>query len=274
MLDALETLQERVLSVEAELEQTHRLATLGTLAAGMVHELRNLLTPVLAYAQLAEREDDDPDAAQKVVELARHNLAVAGEIIDATLNFARPTNEAERPVANVKSSVDNALRCLARDPRKDGVDVLREIPDDLAVRMPTVPLQQIILNLVTNALKAMRSGGGAGKGRRIEIRAAETQDGMIQIEVADNGPGIPDAVRVNLFRPFVTTAGLVSSDEDGDADEPDGVGAKQTTNTSVSCGLGLGLAICRRLVEEAGGTISVADTPGGGATFRVILPSA
>ncbi len=163
------------------------------------------------------------------------------------LGFAREADE--QHVARLPQVIDDAIACLARDPRKDGIDLTIDVPDILLAISP-LNLQQILLNLVLNARQAMRRHGGS---LRITAKA---EGSLVHIDVVDTGPGIPPEIIDRLFEPFVTQRGGPNRDPN----EPKGTG--------------LGLCICRDLVRNAGGSISVDSPPGQGATFHIRLPRA
>ncbi|MHC4804028.1 MAG: sensor histidine kinase [Planctomycetota bacterium] len=242
-------------SLRKELNHTHQLATLGTLTAGIAHEINNILTPILAYAQMAKSNPDDAELQAKARDRAIAGVESASRIIEAVLGFAR-TDEETGP-ANISTVIESSLACLGRAPERDGVALTVKADPDSQVRIQPLALQQVLLNLMLNALTALH-------GRRGELRidVASRDDGMTQIRVADDGPGIPQALAKTLFDPFVTSRPKLGS---GD-------------RTGGRSGSGLGLAICRRLIEDAGGSIEVAPgwfesetASGPGATFTIIL---
>jgi two-component system sensor kinase FixL len=244
-------------SLRKELDHTHQLATLGTLTAGIAHEINNILTPILAYAQMAKGNPNDADLQAKATDRAIAGVESASRIIEAVLGFARA--EEETGPANIYNVIESSLACLGRAPERDGVFLIVEADAEAHVRIQPLALQQILLNLMLNAMTALH-------GRRGELRidVAERGDGMMQIRVADNGPGIDKSVAETLFDPFVTSrSGRGSGDRTGSQG-----------------GSGLGLAICKRLIEETGGTIEVgpgwfeSETASGpGATFTITMPA-
>src|SRR5690606_17777702 len=165
-------------------------------------------------------------------------------ISSAVLGLTRDSGD--RTVADVAPTVREAITCLAHQPEKSRVGLVIEIPDGLCVSMSPVCLQQVVLNLALNALNAMRPHGGD-----LRIAARTTGPGRVTLEVADTGQGIPTDQLERIFEPLVTIAGQ-----------------------SRESGHGLGLAICRRLVEEAGGRIFARSRPGHGSTFVIELPLA
>jgi signal transduction histidine kinase len=249
-LDRVEALESDLAAVRAELEHAQRLALIGTLAAGAAHEVNNLLTPAIAYAQMARGRRDDPAIAWKAIEKAERGMQSASEILRAILDFSIDEHAANR--ADVAESLQAALQCLGRDPAQDGVTLQSRIEPGCVVAIRPIALQQVFLNLILNAVKAM-----AGRAGTLTIAAKPTSNGVIRLTVADNGPGIASEIASTLFDPFVSA----SYDEAATGDQIRPAGS------------GLGLTICRRLIEAAGGSIEAGETPGGGATFTIELPA-
>jgi signal transduction histidine kinase len=240
----------------SESERTERLATLGTIAAGIAHEINNLLTPVLAYAQLAAAHPHDDDLRAKALDKTISGIESATRIAGAVLGFASSEGENDSN-ADVGSVVNATLDCLAYDPNKDRIQITTEVLPGTYVRMSSLCLQQVLMNLIINA-KAALEESGAGRPRRVTVAAITRADGCVGIRVSDNGPGIPKEIAGRIFEPFVTT----KRPTDG----------RSKTGRAAS-GTGLGLSICRRLVEQAGGTITAMSKPGDGTTFVISLPS-
>lgn len=250
MLDELEQLERKLRRLETRLERSHRLATVGTMASIVAHEVNNLLTPVISYCQLARNHPDDAALQQKAIDRAFSGAQQAARINDSLLGFSRDDTATDAEACRVQQVVEEVFRCLARAPEKDGIELGVEVPDACCVAMTPGNLQQVLLNLVLNARRALRRQGGG----RLTIRAgfADEQHRRVTIEVADTGPGIDAALRDQLFEPFVT-------------DQQDDRGEQST---------GLGLAVCKDLVEYVGGTIELAGSDAGGTSFRLELPAA
>jgi signal transduction histidine kinase len=248
-----EALEQRILSVERELEHTQRLATVGTIAAGIAHEVNNLLTPPLAYAQLAQGRPDDDALARKAIAACVAGIEDCMRILGAVLDLSSPHNEDAR--ADVADALAGALDCLGRDLSRDRIALeCRMLPGVIAAISP-LALQQVLLNLLLNATAALRGRPGS-----IVVTAAVAEPGRVLVTVADDGPGIPPDLASRVFEPFVSRAPAA----DGEAAQP---GDRRG-------GTGLGLAICKRTIESAGGRITASETPGGGATFTIELESA
>lgn len=244
MLEHLEHVQQRLAAVEAALSHQHRLATLGTMTSVIAHEFNNILTPIVSYAQFALANPDDKDLVQKALQRTMDGSQRAATICASVLGFAR--DEVGEAECDLIGTIDEAVACLVREPAKDGIDLRIDVPS-VRVAVSPVHLQQIIVNLAVNAIKAMRRKGG-----KLEIVGrTHAEDSQVVIDVRDTGPGIAEQRLANLFEPFVSHT-----------DAQDGHEA----------GTGLGLSICRQLVEQAHGSISVASTVGQGTCFTIVLP--
>jgi signal transduction histidine kinase len=241
-------------TLRRELDHAHQLATLGTLTAGIAHEINNILTPVLAYAQMANANPGDEALRSKALAKTIAGVETASRIIEAVLGFAR-AEDGGGP-ANIADVIDSTLACLGRPPERDGITLIVKVDPDAQVCMQPLALQQVLLNLMLNAVAALR-----GKAGELRIDIARDDAGTTRIRVADDGPGIPQEVAETLFEPFVTSRSRRRGD-------------------GCSGGSGLGLAICQRLIEEAGGAIAVtpgwftsSTASGPGATFTITLPT-
>lgn len=247
----VDELQHRVRELEVELERAHRLATLGTIAGSIAHEFNNILTPVMSYAQLALQSRGDHELVTRALQRAVDGTEKVAEIASAMLGFVR--DDTECIVTDLALIAREAASCMGRDPAKDGIDLVIDIPKAIKVCIRPVALHQVILNIVLNAVEAIRpSCGKVVIQATIEPSADQNNDQKrVRITIADTGRGMAADQLQRIFSPFVTLR----------------------SPTSTRRGTGLGLAICRRLIEEAGGTIEVASQPGIGTTFTIVLPS-
>ncbi|MGB8930389.1 MAG: ATP-binding protein, partial [Anaeromyxobacteraceae bacterium] len=241
----LESSNAQLAAARESLLRSEKLATVGRLAAGVAHEVGNPLGAIGGYAALAHTRLTVAGGDAEVIDWL-DRIAVETRRIDGTirelLDFARPAVPDLTPVA-LSSSLDAALRLARVQPRFRDVEVTLALPEELPpVRADDGRLCQLFLNLLLNAGDAM---GGRGP-----LRIAARVDGaMVEVEVADRGPGIPEVDLSRIFDPFFTT-------------KPPGEGT------------GLGLSVCHGIVESFGGTISVANREGGGAAFTLRLPAA
>ena len=233
---------------QAELVQAGKLAALGQLAAGVGHELNQPLSAIRSYAHNGRKLI----ALGRVAE-AEGNL---GKIADLTARMANITNHlkrfARRPdtrlgAVELAPVVQGALSLFGDRLREESVELAVELPEDsalLRVRAEEVRLEQVLVNLLSNALDAVAHAPR----RRVAI-AAEAADDTVRITVRDSGPGIPDAVAGQVFDPFFTTK-------------------------PVGAGLGLGLSISYNIVRDFGGALSVAESGPGGTAFLLTLTRA
>jgi signal transduction histidine kinase len=259
LLKALDDLHARTDALEAELQHTQRLASLGTLAAIIAHELNNILTPVLNYAQLALHASDKPEQAERALRKTVEGVRRASRITDAVLGFAREGGD-EPDHSDVAAVIEETLACLGRDLARDAIVLEVDVPDGLHVAIPPTPLQQMMLNLILNAREAMLGGRGTltiSARRSTWNTDANTLIEGSTIAVRDTGKGIPPERLETLFEPFATTIRT-------DAERAQGAHR----------GVGLGLAVCRQLVEGAGGEIACDSEVGVGTTFTLRLPLA
>ena len=250
---AMHALTRRLRDLETRLRDVERVYSLGVVAASVVHELRNPLSVVVGYAELAkllaERLAELP--GDVAADLASEADAIANGTWDATVRMAEIIQGVElttrRQAAPARSDlgeiVELTLKLVINELRHRTVTSI-DLERDLPVACRPTQLGQVALNLMVNALQAIPLDRDPTAAR---VRITTRRDGARAcLEVADNGPGVPDDLKRQIFDPFFTTK---------DAG-----------------GTGLGLAISRQIVEEAGGTLTVHDTPGGGATFVVDLP--
>jgi signal transduction histidine kinase len=238
----------------SERERIERLATLGTLAGAIAHEVNNLLTPVMSYAQMALASPEDAELCAKALQKAVEGAERASAAASSILGFIRGD---EVNAVHVGHALRDALGCLARDPSKDGITLEVRVPEDAWAAIAPVRLQQVLLNLLLNARKAIVPRPGL-----IEVTAEcstwNTPTGTpcdgVEIVVRDTGCGMDAGLVERAFEPFVRGG------------ERGGQGA--------GSGTGLGLPICRRIIEDSGGTIALESAPGLGTTVRIRLPRA
>jgi signal transduction histidine kinase len=247
-------------SLEQRLAHTEKLATIGQIAAEIAHEVGTPLNVIAGRARATQKKAGDLEAVNKNAEIIAEQTARITKIIERLLNFAR---RRVGPTAPIKVNM-NALTLTTMELL--GAQFGAAKVKTKLVRAEGLPLvsghgdrlQQVLLNLLLNAVQAMSDGGAI----TVETSAAIRQRPGLElapeqlyvcVEVSDNGPGIPEERREKIFEPFYTSK--------------DGVGAGGGQG-----GTGLGLAVCAGIVKEHDGWIEVGDAPGGGARFRVFLP--
>lgn len=233
-------------SAQDELIQAGKLAVIGQISAGIVHELNQPLAALRTLSGNATRFLERGDEATTRSNLERIGQLVdrMGQITSQLKNFARKSSGKARP-ADLRQIVANALSLLGQRLRSNDVRLSVRFPDSAILALCDANrMEQVVINLVGNALDAM-----AGKpSPEIEI-TAEIRETTIRLQIRDHGPGLTDEALVHLFEPFFTTK-------------------------EAGHGLGLGLAISAGIVRDFGGTLTGANHPDGGATFTLELPLA
>ncbi|MBN2311369.1 MAG: GAF domain-containing protein [Candidatus Hydrogenedentes bacterium] len=243
----------QVKRLEQNVQRAHRLSSIGTLAAGMAHEIKNPLVSIKTFTQLLLERYDDPDFRSTFSEVVPNEVQRIDSIVTHLLDFARPKPLNFAP-HNLRAIIEEVLLLVENQTRKEDIVVETEFPDESTeVYGDEQQLHQVFLNLVLNAIDAMRTT----RGNVLQIRL--TRDRMylrrngsapldvecVKVAVSDTGVGIPQDGVDRVFTPFYTT--------------------KET-------GTGLGLSVVHGIVTEHGGEIDVRSTPEVGATFVVSLP--
>ncbi|MGR9176842.1 ATP-binding protein [Rhizobium leguminosarum] len=226
--------EQKLQAVQQDLVQANRLAILGQVAAGVAHEINQPVATIRAYADNArtflDRGQTAP-AGENLESIAALTERI-GSITEELKTFARKGRGSAEPTG-LKDVIEGAVMLLRSRfaGRMDTLDIDLP-PDELQVMGNRIRLEQVLINLLQNALEAVAPKAGEG---RVEIRTS-TDAGMVTVTVADNGPGIPTEIRKGLFTPF---------------------------NTSKESGLGLGLVISKDIVGDYGGRMDVASDSGG-----------
>jgi PAS domain S-box-containing protein len=237
---------ERRLS-EEQLSRAERLAALGELAAGVAHELNNPMAYVLTNLELLSSEIErraEPSLREPLSD-ALDGVRRMREIATELRRFGRADDAGEPEAVDVKRAVTSALS-IAQNQIRHRAQVERELEADLWVMGREGQLVQVLVNLLLNAAQAIPEGDTDRQ--RIAIRARALPHGRVEISVSDTGPGFPEEIWPQLFRPFTTSR--------------------------LGQGLGLGLAISRRIVARFGGEISARNLEPHGAIVSIVLPSA
>lgn len=234
-------------ALESRLILADRLASIGTLAAGVAHEINNPLAYVLGNLDFAldvlgscEGIDEDVLVALRDAHLGTRRIT---RIVADLKPLSRAQDDAAKPV-DIDAVVRSSLGIGKHQIQRRGAGLVVELGNPPPARGTEARLGQVVLNLLVNAAQALE--GKDGGELQVRIRTGTTTDGFVFIEVADTGPGIPPLVRARIFDPFFTT-------------KPAGEGT------------GLGLSICHTIVTSFGGHILV-ETSSAGTCFRVLLP--
>ncbi len=232
----------RLQQARQQLLQSEKLAAVGQLTAGIIHDVRNPLAVISGLSQELQ-EEVSPDSPQRTrLQSIRDSAVHANAIVSDLLTFARQS----QTMANrqdLRLSVGRALRLMEYPARKANVRVLVDIPEEpVPVRLDAQQMEQVLINLVQNAIQAMPHGGS------LRVRLVE-DNGRVSLTVADTGVGIPKDHLNRIFDPFFTT-------------KPEAEGT------------GLGLSVSYGIVKQHNGAIRVASVVGRGTIFEVSLPLA
>jgi two-component system, NtrC family, sensor kinase len=240
-------LYENLKQSQDTLRRADRLSSLGLLTAGLAHEIRNPLVAIRTFTQLLPERYNDAEFREGFQGLALKEVDRICGLINDLLSFARPSrpNVAEE---NMNDVVDGIARILETEAKEKGVEITR----DFGLNLPKVwidreQMKQVFMNLILNAIQAMREGGSIFISTRLISRDEAGHSGQfVQVEVRDTGMGIPAENLDHIFDPFFT-----SKDE----------------------GSGLGLSISHQIVQEHGGYVTVESKVGVGTTFFINLPT-
>ena len=243
--DLIAPLRTKLVHNEALLEKQEKLATLGTLAAGIAHEIRNPLTSIKARLYTLDKHLEAPALARKDAEIISDEITRLERIVQDVLNFARPS-EPELKTISVQSLLAEVHALMASSHESQCVRFTLERGSHLFVAADAGHLKQVIINLVRNAAEAIDGEGSITlRARADRARLNGAMRDVAILEIADTGKGIPPEVEKRLFDPFFST--------------------KET-------GTGLGLSTAARIVDKHGGLLQYQTLVGHGTTFGIILP--
>jgi two-component system NtrC family sensor kinase len=235
-----------------QLRHADRLATAGKLASGIAHELGTPLNVVSGRAKLIRNNEGASPELRRNAQIIEDQVVRMTRIIRQLLDFAR-AGESHRTAANARDLVERARGLLLPLAKKQGARIdLDEPIEDAHIDADVGQMEQVLSNLIVNALQAMRDQGVVtlrSSTKRLMPPGSTRADDYAVIEVRDTGPGMPPQIMTRVFEPFFTTKG-------------------------VGEGTGLGLSVAYGMVQEHGGFLSVASSPGHGSCFSVHLPLA
>jgi C4-dicarboxylate-specific signal transduction histidine kinase len=239
--DALEELR----STQAELIQAEKLAGIGTLAAGIAHEISSPLFGVMGLAEAIQEEEDPALVKGYANDIVEYSRAIKDIVVDLS-GYSRTADNEYLTTVDLGRVIDDAVRLVIRSSSGgDSVSIGQDLPPGLFIHARTNEIQQVFVNLVKNAIEAMADAGVEEPTIRI---AAGQGEGFVWARVEDDGPGIPVEKQAVIFDPFYTT-------------KPPGKGT------------GLGLNIVYRILTKYRGTIAVESGPGRGAAFQLRFPT-
>lgn len=234
MEESYQRLEERVHTLDRELQQKNRLAALGEMAATVAHEIRNPLGGIRGFAALLER-DLEGDERARHVERILEGVQILDRIVGELLDYTRPV-ELSRKRTEAAALVRGAMEYLPETPETVALELVDAPP--VFVDADTATMRQALLNILINAVQSLDGNG------RVSI-AIDAEDTEALIRITDTGCGIDPEAQERIFNPFYT-----------DREK----------------GTGLGLAVARKIVEAHGGVIELDSEPGRGSTFTLRLP--
>ena len=229
-----------VRSLRREIARNQRLASVGRLAAGVAHEIRNPLSSIKGFATYFKERYPDAPQDQKTANIMIAEVDRLNRVVGQLLEFARPVPVSPKSTS-LQELVDDSVRLIEQKAKEKQITVktLNSVKVDKAVIDPD-RINQVLLNLYLNAIESMESGGELG----VELSADE-ENHRIEIRVSDTGCGIPGEHLSRIFDPYFTTK---------------------------STGTGLGLAVAHNIMEAMGGKIKISSQPGKGTTFCITIP--
>jgi signal transduction histidine kinase len=243
--DTIAPLRTKLVQSQSLLERQQKLATLGTLAAGIAHEIRNPLTSLKARLYTLEKHLQVVPAARKDTDIISAEISRLERIVQDVLSFARPSDPKLETIA-AETVIREVQGLMSPDLKSRGVQLAVQSSPEFLIRADSGHLKQVLVNLVRNAAEATEGVGTVTlrtRAARAPLGGRETE--AVIIEVVDDGNGISPEVEKRLFDPFFSM--------------------KET-------GTGLGLPIAARIVERHGGMLQYQTRPGHGTTFGVVLP--
>ena len=230
---------------DAEMLQAEHLATMGELAAGVAHEIRNPLAGIAGAIEIITKDfpKDHPD--REVMEDLRQEVRRIEKVLNDMLAYARP-KPPQFGRADLKEIFARTLHLARQQTGARHVEFSVQVPPDLpAFRMDSEQLHQVLLNLVLNGVQAIEGEGKLTIAAKVNATGGPGQADLVEISVSDTGAGIPPESLERIFRPFFTTK---------------------------RGGTGLGLSLCRRIIRQHGGALTVESKLGKGSRFIIRLP--
>jgi two-component system, LuxR family, sensor kinase FixL len=230
---------QRIRELQAELAQVQRLNELGQVVSTLVHEVNQPLTAISNYVNACRRliKTGDQEQIQSVLQRITDQTNRTRGIVKRIRDFVKK-RDVQMRAENLDQVIEEAIALTRASVRDGGLRLTVETdPPGVLVEIDKVQVQQVLFNLLRNAIEAMQDQPK----RQLVVATSLVQGGMVEISVADLGPGLVDEVRAKLFQPFVTTK---------------------------ANGMGVGLSVCRAIVESHGGRLWADDNPSRGTVFR------
>ncbi|MGD9079554.1 MAG: ATP-binding protein, partial [Desulfobacterales bacterium] len=221
-----------------------KMASLGRVAAGIAHEIRNPLSGINIYLNTLKKlhhRDGSEEKVEQILKQVQSASIKIESVIRRVMDFAKPS-EPKLALIDINEPITDAVNLTAVTMRKSGIKIEKFLTDDLPrIAADKNLIEEMVLNLMNNAAEAMKT---MEAGKKIDV-ASFVEDDQIFIQVSDSGPGVPQEIRDKIFDPYFTTKHE---------------------------GTGIGLSLCHRIINDHGGALTVLDSDLGGAEFRIAIP--
>jgi signal transduction histidine kinase len=234
----------RTKELEHLLRIQDKMSSLGRVAAGIAHEIRNPLSGINIYLNTLEKIYDKRESSEKIkgiLEKIQSASIKIESVIRRVMDFSKP-NEPKLVLTNINKPVTEAVNLSGVALRKKGIEIKKSLSNNLPLcQADPAMIEEVILNLMNNAADAMQD---MSEGKKIEITSSFEKN-RILLTVSDSGPGVPSAMKNQVFDPFYSTK---------------------------SSGTGIGLSIAHRIITDHGGSLNMSESRWGGAKFKIELP--
>lgn len=237
---ALEDMRRSVKEAREELVRSERMSTIGRMASGIIHDIRQPMSAIYGYVDLMALSGDNPDLVKTLGEKLRRQLDRMLGMINELLDFARGDIKLAKTQVVLSQYLDDVVEVFANDARLKSITLQKQFNWDGSISVDRNRLQRGLENIIRNAVQAAPVGG------KVQI-STTLADGKVVIGIADDGPGIPEQIKARLFEPFFS------------------YGKSQ--------GTGLGLSVAQKVVQEHNGEIRVVSVEGHGTTIYVAVPA-
>lgn len=242
MSSELQIREEKLQQANIALVQSEKMSAFGQLSAGIAHEVKNPLTGILGYAQLAIRQLDKDNPLQKNLQIIEKETRRCKSIIENLMKFAR-AEKAEFAALNVNEAVENALAIVNHQLSMNRITITTNLASDLPLVFGNAnQLEQVVMNILINAQQAMKGNKG-----EVSVVTKSNKNQFVEICIKDTGPGIPPDIQNKIFEPFFTTK-------------------------KAGEGTGLGLSVSYGIIKEHQGDIQIKSSPSNGTLFTISLP--
>jgi len=235
------TALEELKRAQSDLVHSERMAAFGQVSSGMAHEFRNILHAIRLHVEGCARPGLSADRIRRYMGVIFRVMTNADMILNGILSFSRKS-ETEKKPGQMRQTITNTLLLVKREMMQHKIRIKTEFGDVPEISYDAGQISQVILNLLNNARDALKENK-----EKVIILKLKSEGSGIRLDIADNGPGIPEEVKRHLFEPFLTTKGEGK-------------------------GTGLGLSVCHGILRRHGGDLTVTSVPGQGTVWHIDLP--